>query len=454
MNRRMKKNAMRTRISPATPVRTQRSSGSSARARGDRSAIERPRRTAGLSAPVSIALRRLRGGAGERLPVALQALDLGLRLALDLVGQRRVLQLRGDLLAGAERVVEPALHELGLVLLYPGLAHVLPDEQERDGADRVRLVAVGVDRAEAQVSGRRDAGRGRRRRLQRRLDVVAGLVLDRRGRELVLQRVGLLDIADRALRLLHAAGDAVVALRAGAGRPLDRLVGARAALPRGRVVRQERREVRGRARLVRPVADGDRVARQLHAGVLAGDLGVVPLLDLAEEDVGDGLAVELEALVDAVDVVGDGDRAEDRRDVDGIAALLLGGRDLVVLHRRVGGAELDGPGAELGDAAARADRLVVDRRAARLLEAGGPLLVDGRRERGAGAVDRAAGLGGAARAGARRRAAGARVRVVAAAGGRGERERGAAAQGEQVLRPHRDSSGSWWGVAAGTGANR
>ena len=120
------------------------------------------------------------------------------------------------------------------------------------------------------------------------------------------------------------------------------------------------------------------VARQLRARVLARDLRVVPLLDLAEEDVGDGLAVELEALVDAVDVVGDRDRAEDRRDVDGVAALLLGGRELVVLHRRVGGAEVDGARAELRDAAAGADGLVVDGRALVLLEAGGPLLVDGR----------------------------------------------------------------------------
>src|SRR4051794_37841317 len=436
MNRRMKKNAMRTRISPAMPVRTQRSSGSRARARGDRSMIERPPRTEVLSATASIARVVLRGRAGERLPVALQALDLAQRRALDRVGQRRVLQLRGDLLAGAERVVEPALDELGLVLLHAGLAHVLPDEQERDGGDGGRRRALGVDRAEAQVGRRRGVGAGRRRRLQRRLDVLAVRVLDRRGRELVLQCVGLLDVADGATRLLHATRDAVVALRAGADRPLDRLVDARAALPRGGVVGEELGEVLRRARRVGAVADRDAVAGQLDAGVLTRDLGVVPLLDLAEEDVSDGLAVELEALLDAVDVVRDGHRAEHRRHVDGVAALLLGRRDLVVLHRRVGGPEVHGAGAELRDAAARADGLVVDRRAVRLLEAGGPLLVDRRRERGAGTIDRAAGLGHAAGARAAR-ATGARVAVVAAAGGRGERQHGAATQGQQVVRPHK-----------------
>src|SRR3954469_13547812 len=454
MNRRMKKNAMTTRIRAASPVSVQRSSGSSARARDGRSTSERPARTV-VRLPASIASAASGGRAGQRLPVALQALDLRLRLALDRVGQRRVLQLRRHLLARAQRVVEPALHELGLVLLHARLAHVLPDQQERHRGDRVRGGALGVDRAEAQVGRRARVRAGGRGRLQGGLDVRAVGVLDRRGRELVLQRDRLLDVADRALRLLDAAGDAVVALRAGADRPLHVLVDARTALPRRRVVGEELREVLRRARGVGAVADRDAVARQLDAGVLARDLRVVPLLDLAEEDVGGRLAVELEALLDAVEAVRDGHRAEDGRHVDGVAALLLGGRDLVVLHRRVRGAEVDGAGAELGDAAARADGLVVDGGAVGLLEARGPLLVDGRREGRAGAVDRAAGLRGAARAGARARAAGARVAVVAAAGGRGERERGGAAQGEQGLGPHRGSSCcGWWGVAARPGANR
>ena len=104
-----------------------------------------------------------------------------------------------------------------------------------------------------------------------------------------------------------------------------------------------------------------------------------------------------------LDVVGDRHRAEHGRDVDGVA-LLLGGRLLLGLHRRVGGAEVDGAGRELGDAAARADGLVVDRGARRVLEARGPLGVDRRREGRAGAVDRAALLGAARRAGAAARA--------------------------------------------------
>src|SRR5205823_4224847 len=110
-------------------------------------------------------------------------------------------------------------------------------------------------------------------------------VLDVGEREAVLQRVGLLDVADRALGLLYRGGDAVVALGAGAGRPLDVLVDARAAVPRGRVVGEELREALGRARRVRAVDDRDLRVGQLEARVLAGDLRVVPGLDLAEVDV-------------------------------------------------------------------------------------------------------------------------------------------------------------------------
>src|SRR4051794_38873487 len=110
MNRRMKKNAIRTSISPARPVSVQRSNGSRARARDDRSRTERPPRTV-VRLPASIARQAGLGGR-DRLPVALQAIDLRLRLRLDRPRQRRVLQLRGDLLARTEPVVQPVLDEL------------------------------------------------------------------------------------------------------------------------------------------------------------------------------------------------------------------------------------------------------------------------------------------------------------------------------------------------------
>src|SRR4051812_19548499 len=147
----MKKKAISSRISAARPVSVHLSSGSIARDRDDRSSTERSSRAMRL--PASMAGLSGSSGPADRLAVALQAVDLGLRLGLHVVRQRRVLQLRRDLLALVQREAEPALDQLGLVRVHARLAHVLVDEQEGHGADRIGLVAVAVDRAEAQVVG-------------------------------------------------------------------------------------------------------------------------------------------------------------------------------------------------------------------------------------------------------------------------------------------------------------
>src|SRR3954447_25368959 len=368
--RRMKKNAISARTPTAIAVSVQRRNTSGSRAADGRSRNER---SSWVAVPAAINSARR-----DRRAVARQAIDLLLGGGVDRLRERRVLELLRHALAIAERVVEEALDQLRLLLGQAGLAHVLVDEQERARGDRVRLIAGRVDRAEAQVLRHRQAVAGRRGRLQRRRDEVAGLVLQVREREAVRERVGLLDVADRAVVLLHAGRDAVVALGAGARRPLDRLVHARAALPLGRVVGEEAREQLRRAGLVGAVAHLDRLVGQLHARVRGCDGRVVPLRDLAEEDVRDGLAVELQALVDALDVVGDRHRAEDARDVHGLA-LLLRSLDLGVLHGGVRGAEVDRAGRELRDATTRADALVVDGKAVLVLQACGPLLVDRQR---------------------------------------------------------------------------
>src|SRR4051794_25521915 len=376
--RRMKKNAISARTPTAMAVSVQRRNTSGSRAADGRSWNER---SSWVAVPAAISSARR-----DRRAVAGQAIDLLLGGGVDRLRERCVLELLRHALTIAERVVEEALDQLRLLLGQAGLAHVLVDEEERARGDRVGLVTGRVDGAEAQVLRHLEAVARRRGRLERRRDEVAGLVLEVREREAVRERIGLLDVADRAVVLLHAGCDAVVALRARAGRPLDRLVDAGAVLPLVRVVGEERREQLGRAGLVGAVADRDRGVRQLRAGVLLRDRRVVPVLDLPEEDVGDGRAVELEPLVDAVDVVGDGDGAEHARDVDRVA-LLLGRGDLLVLHRRVGGTEVDGAGGELRDAAARADALVVDGQALVVLQPRRPLLIHGEREGGARAVD-------------------------------------------------------------------
>src|SRR3954453_14620880 len=345
---RMKKKAMRARIPAASPVSPHRRRRSGSRATGDRSKTERPPAAGAVPAAISPRL------AAQRLAVALQGLDLRLGRAVDRGGLGRVGELRGDLLAGAGRVVQPALHPLGLALGDAGLAHVLVDDHERRGGDRIPVRRRRIDRVEAQVVGDLESLDRRGRGVQRRSDVLAGLVLHRGVGEVVLERVGLLDVADRALVLLDACGDAVVALGAGARRPLDRLVDADVLLPLRRISGEEGREELRRARLIRAVADRDVRVRELDARVLPRDGRVVPLLDLAEVDVGDRRPVQPEPLGDPGQVVGDGDGAGHGGDMDR-GALLCGRLDLVLVHRRVGRPEVDRAGGELGNAAARAD---------------------------------------------------------------------------------------------------
>src|SRR3954468_10375722 len=300
--RRMKKNAISARTPTAVAGTLQRRNPPGSRAADGRSWNER---SSWVAVPAAISSARR-----DRRAVAGQAIDLLLGGGVDRLRERGVLELLRHALTIAERVVEEALDQLRLLLGQAGLAHVLVDEEERARGDRVGLIAGRVDRAEAQVVRHRQAVAGCRGRLQRRRDEVAGLVLQVREREAVREGVGLLDVADRAVVLLDAGGDAVVALGAGARRPLDRLVDAGAVLPLGRVVGEECREELRRSRLVVAVADRNRLVGYLLSRVGRGGGGVVPVLDVAEEDVRDGLAVELEPLVDALDVVGHGDGAE------------------------------------------------------------------------------------------------------------------------------------------------
>ena len=121
----------------------------------------------------------------------------------------------------------------------------------------------------------------------------------------------------------------------------------------------------------------------LSAGIEIRDRLVVPFLDLAEVDVGEQRARELDrARRDAFDVHDRHDAADDRRKLHEAGRLQILG-----LQRHVGRAEVDGLGLDLRDAAARADRLVVHADVGLLLVRLRPLGVDGIRKRRAGAGD-------------------------------------------------------------------
>jgi hypothetical protein len=80
------------------------------------------------------------------------------------------------------------------------------------------------------------------------------------------------------------------------------------------------------------VRDHDVRIGKRHAGVVGGDRGVVPFLDVALEDLRDRVGGQLQ-LVDAVEVVRHRDAAEQNRKVEQVAALDL--REVGVLERGV-----------------------------------------------------------------------------------------------------------------------
>ena len=110
--------------------------------------------------------------------------------------------------------------------------------------------------------------------------------------QVVLHGVGVFDIAECADGLSCLVGNAFAALGADADRPFDRGILTDLALPLGadlgEIVGPDERG----ARTVRAVHDGNRGAGQLDAGIELRDRRIVPFRDLAEEDLGDGRAVE------------------------------------------------------------------------------------------------------------------------------------------------------------------
>ena len=145
---------------------------------------------------------------------------------------------------------------------------------------------------------------------------LAGGVLHRHELELVRQRERDVDVADRALRVGHDAGDD----RASRCRPVRRPRGvdadAELGLPRRADLRQVVGEVVGRARVVGSVDRRDRGRRQAHLRVQRLDRRVVPLRDVAEVDVREHRPVMCRLFGTSGEVVDDRRRRERPRDLD------------------------------------------------------------------------------------------------------------------------------------------
>lgn len=288
---------------------------------------------------------------------------------LDGIGERRVFELSGDGLSVCDDVGDELFQGCSARLV----GAVLGEEKEGEGGDGV---GVGggcgwVDDRGAWVFGEdvRSGGDGRGRAFLAGKDVFSGLVLDGDDGKVVLLGVGELDVADGTGRLADLLGDALGALSAKTDRPGDGVAEADAGFP----LRADGREVGGEgvggSAAIAAVGDDDTRGGQGDSGVVGGDGGILPCFDFAEEDAGHGVCGELQRMWETGEVVGDADRTGAFRDLD--KGLHAG--ELPVGEGSVGGAEVDGAGFDLLDAAAAADGLVVDVHGGMTLaEGGGP----------------------------------------------------------------------------------
>ena len=237
---------------------------------------------------------------------------------------RAVVERRGILLAVVDRPPQEVDQGVGPILGLENLGQVLVDDQPGRAGDRVALGGVRIGEVEAQVRRVGREVRGRGQRVERRRDAVAALVLDVGERDVVLEGVGELDVADAAVGLVDALRDAFVAAGAETGRPLDRLAGRL-----GRIARRRRSSPSPGSPSVRYVVKmlvvpepSERwttlmsVLGRLTPGFERGDRRVVPVRDLAVEDAGDDVRRHLDRSRQALEVVGDHDSAEGDRDLD------------------------------------------------------------------------------------------------------------------------------------------
>src|SRR5699024_2620761 len=133
-------------------------------------------------------------------------------------------------------------------------------------------------------------------------------------------------------------------------------------------------EVAGGARLVGAVHRDDLEVGEFHSGVRGGDLRVVPVGDLAGEDLRDRFPLEVEVLGVEVEVVHDRDGRDVQGELEcfGAEATLGCGGTFVLVQCGVRTGELDRAVEELFSSRARARRVVGNRAVGAFGEPGDP----------------------------------------------------------------------------------
>ena len=278
--------------------------------------------------------------------------------------------------------VEEVQDGAALIRLRLGLLQ----EDEGGGGDRPGLGTVGVGEGHTHAlhAVPLGVGGGSGEGVTGRLQELASLILELGPGEVVLLRVGVFDVTDRVIQLTDVSGNTFVALAALAHRPLHSLAGTDLRLPvsgdLGEVVGPEERG----AGTVSAVDHNDRGGRKLEARVQLRDLGVIPHLDLAEEDVGENGTGQTElASLDAGDVNNRNRAADDGRELHELMLLKFSGG-----HRIVRGTEVNRTRDNLALTAAGADGLIVHLVTGSSLVVRSPLGINGVGERSAGTGNR------------------------------------------------------------------
>jgi hypothetical protein len=152
--------------------------------------------------------------------------------------------------------------------------------------------------------------------------------------------------------LTNHAGNALVTLLADARRPPYRGVLPDHSCPVGAHFGEKVGEDIGCSASIRAIDRQYLIVRKIDAGIIFGNARIIPSGDLAEVDVSNDVAGEVELLIHARNVVDRNDSAEDSGDVH---QLDLGSGKLLIGHGAVTGAEVDRSVGGLTNAATRAD---------------------------------------------------------------------------------------------------
>ena len=220
--------------------------------------------------------------------IKLDGLDLGGDLLRHILRELGVAEVLGHVLAVTLAPVDELDDLFGEALVLQ-VTQILVDEEVGEAADRVGVVARGIHDGDLEAGGEdlEGGGGGGIDALDGGANVLASLVNLGGIGEFFAGGIGELDVTDGADGAFDRGGDAGVALAADSDGPLDGGGVADVVSPRLRDLAEVIGEDEGGAGAIGAMDDDDGPGGEVDAGIEGLDLGIVPLLDVAEVDAGD-----------------------------------------------------------------------------------------------------------------------------------------------------------------------